>query len=177
MQKPLSTSLDEAEQFVQASEASDRTVLALPFICAAARAHRPRVDSNRKTRPRRFGALAIQPTAVPEVYYATIQNILGEEPEDDLWFFDADKAGRRGRCSTWGVYAIAHLVVLLGSVTSVSCRRSTVAKPTQLEDTAAPPARFRKRSHRHGRNRLDVTAPAPTTSLSTGRKANSSIPI
>jgi predicted dehydrogenase len=36
-----------------------------------------------------------------------------------------------------GVYAIAHLVTLLGSVTSVTCRMTTVAKPTSLEDTAS----------------------------------------
>ena len=135
MQKPLSTSLDEAEQFVQASEASDRTVLALPFVA------RPHVLTAREwIRTGKLGRVASAHSRFshggPEVYYATIQNILGEEPEDDLWFFDADKADV-GALFDMGVYAIAHLVLLLGSVTSVSCRRSTVAKPTQLEDTAA----------------------------------------
>ncbi|MCH8828276.1 MAG: Gfo/Idh/MocA family oxidoreductase [Planctomycetes bacterium] len=36
-----------------------------------------------------------------------------------------------------GVYSIASLVTLVGSVEAVTCRCRTVAKPTQLEDTAA----------------------------------------
>ncbi len=135
MQKPLSTSLDEAERFVQAAEASDRTVLALPYVA------RPHVLTARQwIRQGKLGRVASARSRFshggPEVYYATIQNILGEQPEDDLWFFDARQADV-GALFDMGVYAIAHLVALLGSVTRVSCRCSTVAKPTELEDTAA----------------------------------------
>src|SRR5690606_35444844 len=71
----------------------------------------------------------------PEVYYATIQTILDEPPADDLWFFDAQRADV-GAIFDMGVYAIAHLVAVLGSVQSVTCRTTTIAKPTSLEDTA-----------------------------------------
>ncbi len=135
MQKPLSTSLDEAEQFVQATEASDRTVLALPFVA------RPHVHAARKliaegVLGRISSAHARFSHGGPEVYYATIQQILAEESEDDLWFFDAAQADV-GALFDMGVYAIATLVTILGSVKNVTCRMSTVAKPTTLEDTAA----------------------------------------
>lgn len=135
MQKPLSTSLDEAEQFVQAAEASDRTVLALPFVA------RPHVLAARQLiEEGRLGTLSSAHARFshggPEVYYAGIQEILEEEPEDNLWFFDADRADV-GALFDMGVYAIAHLVTLMGSVTAVTGRCTTVAKPTRLEDTAS----------------------------------------
>jgi predicted dehydrogenase len=135
MQKPLSTSLQEAEQFVQAAERSEKTVLALPFVA------RPHVLAARQLIAR--GILGTISSAHarfshggPEVYYATIQAILDEEPEEELWFFDARKADV-GALFDMGVYSIAHLVTLVGSVKSVMCRCATVAKPTRLEDTAA----------------------------------------
>ncbi|MGE0375958.1 MAG: Gfo/Idh/MocA family protein [Planctomycetaceae bacterium] len=135
MQKPLSTSLHEAEQFVQAAEQSDRTVLALPFVA------RPHLLAARKLIAEgRIGQVSSAHSRFshggPEVYYATIQQILGEEPDDELWFFDANRADV-GALFDMGVYAIATLVTILGSVTHVTCRMSTVAKPTTLEDTAA----------------------------------------
>ena len=116
MQKPLSTSLDEAEQFVQAAENTDRTVLALPFVA------RPHVHAARKMIGEGeigtvSGAHARFSHGGPEVYYATIQQILEEETEDDLWFFDAQKADV-GALFDMGVYAIAHLVTMLGTVTT-----------------------------------------------------------
>lgn len=136
MQKPLSTSLDEAEAFVQRSDASDRTVLALPFVA------RPHVLAARELILQ--GKLGIVSSAHarfshggPEVYYATVQAILEEESDtEDLWFFDVSRADV-GALFDMGVYSIAHLVALLGSVTHVTCRMKTIAKPTQLEDTAA----------------------------------------
>jgi len=135
MQKPLSTSLDEADQFVNAVEQSDRTVLCLPDVS------RPHVVAAR--RAVQDGLLGTVSSAHarfshggPEVYYATIQAILEEEPEDNLWFFDAERADV-GALFDMGVYSIAHLVAILGSVTNVSCRMTTVSKPTKLEDTAA----------------------------------------
>lgn len=135
MQKPLSTSLEEAEQFVQAAENTDRTVLALPFV-ARPHVHAARKMINEGTLGTISGGHARFSHGGPEVYYATIQQILEEETEDDLWFFDAQKADV-GALFDMGVYAIAHLVTLLGSVTSVTCRMTTVAKPTSLEDTAS----------------------------------------
>ncbi len=135
MQKPLSTSLDEAEQFVQAAESTSCTVLALPFV---ARPHllaaRQMIADGRLGRV--SAGYARWSHGGPEVYYATIQQILEEEPEQELWFFDAQRADV-GALFDMGVYPIAILVTLLGSVTHVTCRMRTVAKPTTLEDTAA----------------------------------------
>ncbi len=135
MQKPLSTSLEEAEAFVRAAEQTDRTVLCLPYVA------RPHVLAARELIA--AGALGTISSAHsrfshggPEVYYATIQQILQEQPEDDLWFFDADRADV-GALFDMGVYAVAHLVALVGSVTAVTGRVATVHKPTRLEDTAA----------------------------------------
>ena len=134
IQKPLSTSLDEAEQFVRAVEASDRTVFALPYVS------KPHVLAARDyVKSGKLGTVSSATSRFshggPEVYYATIQEILGEEPTDDLWFFDAQKADV-GALFDMGVYSIAHLVAVLGSVVAVTCRATTIAKPTELEDTA-----------------------------------------
>ncbi|MBX3437666.1 MAG: Gfo/Idh/MocA family oxidoreductase [Planctomycetaceae bacterium] len=135
MQKPLSTSLDEADQFVRAAEQTDRTVLALPFVA------RPHLLAARELiTAGRIGTVSSAHARFshggPEVYYATIQQILEEEADDDLWFFDAKQADV-GALFDMGVYAIATLVTILGSVTHVTCRTRTVAKPTTLEDTAS----------------------------------------
>eukprot|EP00913_Durusdinium_trenchii_P013430 g12611.t1 len=135
MQKPLSTSLDEADQFVEAADASDRVVFALPYVST------PRVLAARRLAA--DGALGTISSAHarhshggPEVYYAGIQQILEEEADDNLWFFDADKADV-GALFDMGVYSIANLVTMVGNVAAVTCRCRTVAKPTRLEDTAA----------------------------------------
>jgi predicted dehydrogenase len=135
MQKPLSTSLDEADQFVEAVDASDRTVLALPYVST------PRVLAARQLiTSGNLGTIssahARHSHGGPEVYYAGIQQILEETSDDDLWFFDADRADV-GALFDMGVYSIANLVTLIGSVAEVTCRCKTVAKPTRLEDTAA----------------------------------------
>ena len=134
MQKPLSTSLDEADEFVKAVEAGEKIVFALPYVS------KPHVLAARDYA--RSGKLGTVSSATarfshggPEVYYATIQEILGEEPDDNLWFFDAKQADV-GALFDMGVYAIAHLVAVLGTVKAVTCRMTTIAKPTELEDTA-----------------------------------------
>ncbi|MAG92898.1 MAG: hypothetical protein CMJ48_04025 [Planctomycetaceae bacterium] len=135
MQKPLSTSLDEADQFVSAVEKTDRTVLALPFVSKpSVLAARQMVQDGKLGKVSSAHARASH--GGPEVYYATIQAILEEESEDDLWFFDADKADV-GALFDMGVYAIANLVSIVGSVTAVTARLTTVDKPTKLEDTAS----------------------------------------
>ena len=135
MQKPLSTSLAEADAFVAAVEGGDRTVLALPFVS------RPAVVAAREMVDR--GALGKISSAHarfshggPEVYYATIEALLEETPTDALWFFDAAQADV-GALFDMGVYSIAHLVAVLGSVKSVFCRCTNIDKPTTLEDTAS----------------------------------------
>jgi predicted dehydrogenase len=140
IQKPLSTSLEEAAAFVTAVEHSRCSVLALPFVA------RPHVLEAREwVREGRLGRVASAHARFshggPEVYYATIQAILEESPEEDLWFFDAAKADV-GALFDMGVYSIAHLCAVLGSVTEVMCISTTVAKPTTLEDTAAVLMRF-----------------------------------
>lgn len=134
MQKPLSTSLDEAERFVEAVEASDRTVLALPYVSMPSL-----LAAREMTTADRLGAVSAARCRFshggPEVYYAGIQQILEEQPADALWFFDADQADV-GALFDMGVYAIAILVTTCGSVRAVTGRCTTVAKPTRLEDTA-----------------------------------------
>lgn len=134
MQKPLSTSLEEANRFVDSVLASDRTVLALPYVSApVVLAARDYVRSDKLGKV--SSATARFSHGGPEVYYATIQALLEEEPEQALWFFDADQADV-GALFDMGVYSIAHLVAILGSVRAVMCSMTTVAKPTRLEDTA-----------------------------------------
>ncbi|MEX0716403.1 MAG: Gfo/Idh/MocA family oxidoreductase [Planctomycetaceae bacterium] len=135
MQKPLSTSLDEAERFVEAVEASDRTVLALPYMSMPSL-----LAAREMTTAGRLGTVSAARCRFshggPEVYYAGIQRILEEQPADALWFFDASQADV-GALFDMGVYAIAILVAVCGSVKAVTGRCTTVAKPTRLEDTAA----------------------------------------
>ena len=134
MQKPLSTSLDEAEQFVQAAENTDRTVLALPFVA------RPHVLAARKLiADGKLGTVSSAHSRFshggPEVYYAGIQAVLEEESDDDLWFFDAEKADV-GALFDMGVYAIA------------TSSRSSARQPP-LPESAKP-----SRSRRNWRTRL-----------------------
>lgn len=135
MQKPLSTTLEEAEQFVQATEAGSATVLALPYVSSP-----PVLAARKLVQDGTLGTVSAARARFshggPEVYYAGIQQIFGEQPADDLWFFDATQADA-GALFDMGVYAIARLVALVGSVTAVTARLTTVAKPTTLEDTAA----------------------------------------
>ncbi|MBW3542870.1 MAG: Gfo/Idh/MocA family oxidoreductase [Planctomycetes bacterium] len=171
MQKPLSTSLAEADRFVAAAEGclvgspslalragnqkrqraarvTDAPPLTkggpggvLPTVLALPHVSRPVILAARQMIA--AGKLGVISAAHarhshggPEVYYAGIQQILEEEPEDALWFFDAAKADV-GALFDMGVYAIANLVATVGSVRAVTARLTTVAKPTSLEDTAA----------------------------------------
>lgn len=135
MQKPLCTSLEEANQLVLASEAHPEQVV----YC------RPSFDQTVYEMRRQLaagavgkvsGALARYSHGGPEIYYAEVADAF-EEPrvEDDLWFFDAETSGG-GALIDMGVYSIANLVALLGKVDFVTARMTTVDKPTALEDTA-----------------------------------------
>ncbi|MCH9652635.1 MAG: Gfo/Idh/MocA family oxidoreductase [Planctomycetes bacterium] len=135
MQKPLSTSMDEADAFVEETDDHNQTVLALPYMS------NPHVLATRDyIQEGKLGTIssaqARSSHGGPEVYYAGIQEILEEKPTDDLWFFDADKADV-GALFDMGVYAIANLVGVVGAVKSVTAKLTTVSKPTRLEDTAS----------------------------------------
>ena len=135
MQKPLCTSMDEANQLLKASEARPgQVVYCRPSLDAAVYEMRRRLAAGAIGKV--SGALARHSHGGPEIYYAEVADAF-EEPrvEDDLWFYDADTAGG-GALIDMGVYSIANLVALLGKVDFVSARMATVDKPTALEDTA-----------------------------------------
>lgn len=135
MQKPLCTTVDEANQLVAASEARPAQVV----YC------RPSFDAVVYEMKRQLaagavgavsGALARHSHGGPEVYYAEVTDSFSEpRVENDFWFFDADTAGG-GALIDMGVYSIANIVALLGKVDHVTARMATVAKPTAMEDTA-----------------------------------------
>lgn len=135
MQKPLCTTLEEADQLVAASEMRPgQIVYCRPSFSAVVYEMRRQLTAGAIGTV--SGALARHSHGGPEVYYAEVSDSFNEPRiEGDFWFYDADKAGG-GALIDMGVYAIANIVVLLGKVESVTARMSTVAKPTKLEDTA-----------------------------------------
>ena len=135
VQKPLCTSMAEADQLVAASDSRPgQIVYCLPSFGPAACEMRRRIATGAIGLV--SGALSRHSHGGPEVYYAEVTDAF-EEPrvEGDFWFFDAEQAGG-GALIDMGVYAIANLVTLLGRVEAVSARMTTAAKPTSLEDTA-----------------------------------------
>lgn len=133
MQKPLAGDLGEADAFVKAAAASDRTVLCLPHFSAPVWSIRGLIDEGKLGKV--SSARARTSHGGPEVYYREILAIFGEEASDDLWFFDSKRAGV-GALFDMGVYAVAQLVALLGSARRVTAFTATVDKATDLEDTA-----------------------------------------
>ena len=135
MQKPLCTTLDEADLLVAASEARPRQVVyCRPSFDAAVYEMRRQLAAGAIGKV--SGALARHSHGGPEIYYTEVADAFEEQrAEQDLWFFDADTAGG-GALIDMGVYSIANLVALLGKVDHVTARMTTVDKPTALEDTA-----------------------------------------
>lgn len=135
MQKPLCTTLGEADQLVAASEMRPQQIVyCRPSFSAVV------YEMRRQLAARAIGtisgALARHSHGGPEVYYAEVSDSFNEpRVEGDFWFYDADQAGG-GALIDMGVYAIANIVALLGKVESVTARMRTVAKPTTLEDSA-----------------------------------------
>lgn len=135
MQKPLCTTVEEANQLVAASEARPAQIV----YC------RPSFDAIVVEMKRQLeagavgtvsGALARHSHGGPEIYYAEVTDSFKEpRVENDFWFFDADTAGG-GALIDMGVYSVANIVALLGKVNHVTARMTTVAKPTAMEDTA-----------------------------------------
>lgn len=133
MQKPLCGDLSEADAMVKAVEGSDRTFLCLPhFAPTVWTIHRLIEEGNLG---RITSARARTSHGGPEVYYREILSIFDEPVADDLWFFDAKRAGV-GALFDMGVYAVAQLVALLGMARRVTAFTATVDKATDLEDTA-----------------------------------------
>ena len=136
MQKPLCTTVEEADQLVAASEARPTQVV----YC------RPSFDGSVYEMRRQLaagaigkisGALARHSHGGPEIYYAEVADAFDEpRAEDNLWFYDSETAGG-GALIDMGVYSIANLVALLGEVDYVSARMTTLDKPTAMEDTAS----------------------------------------
>ena len=95
MQKPLCTTIDEADELVRASESRPELVV----YC------RPSFDAvvyemRRQLRAGSVGtisgAFARHSHGGPEVYYAEVTDSFDERRvENDFWFYDAESAGRR----------------------------------------------------------------------------------
>lgn len=135
MQKPLCTTMREADQLVAASEAlPEQIVYCRPSFGQVVYEMRRQIAAGAIGRV--SGALARHSHGGPEVYYAEVTDAFAEpRAENDFWFFDAGAAGG-GALIDMGVYAIATLVALLGKASAVTARMTTVAKPTVLEDSA-----------------------------------------
>ncbi len=132
MQKPLCGDMREADRFVEAVAASDRTVLVLPHFPAEIYTARAMVHAGAIGKP--SGAHGRTSHGGPEVYYQEVLDGF-EEPKGDLWFFDARQASV-GALFDMGVYAVSYLVAVLGAVRRVTGVTATLDKPTELEDTA-----------------------------------------
>ncbi len=132
MQKPLCDTVEDAERFVRAVEASDRTTLVLPHFAPTVYAARHLIADGSIGKV--SGVSGRSSHGGPEVYYAEVRDAF-EEKNDDLWFFDAKRASV-GALFDMGVYACSQVVVCGGNVKRVFGRTATVDKPTELEDTA-----------------------------------------
>ncbi|MCZ7648286.1 MAG: Gfo/Idh/MocA family oxidoreductase [Planctomycetota bacterium] len=137
MQKPLAPTLDEANRFVEAAEASDRIVYCLPQQnVPVVLAIRELIAAGRLGKL--SGAHARHSHGGPEVYYAEVRDLLGEpplKPGEKLWFFEAGEAAV-GALFDMGVYSVARLVGVLGSARRVIGMTGILDKPSEVEDTA-----------------------------------------
>jgi predicted dehydrogenase len=113
-------------------------VVCLPHYGADVRACRRLVRAGAIGKP--TGAHCRVSHGGPEVYYAEIRDAFNE-PDEGLWFFQSDQAAV-GALFDMGVYAVAALVTVMGTVTGVMGHTATLDKPTRLEDTATLILRF-----------------------------------
>ncbi len=133
MQKPLCANLEEANQFVAAVEASNQIAMCLPHFAPPIYAMKAAIE--RGDIGRVSGARARTSHGGPEVYYREVRAIFGEVDDEDLWFFDANRADA-GALFDMGVYAVSQMVALLGTISQVRAIVETFDKPTTLEDNA-----------------------------------------
>ncbi|MDB5296462.1 MAG: hypothetical protein JWO31_2445 [Phycisphaerales bacterium] len=135
VQKPLSGEMADAHRFVAACDAHpDRIAYCLPHFDDAVQTVRQMLRRGDLGKP--AGMRARTSHGGPEVYYREVAAFFGEPEPTDLWFFDAKKAGGVGALFDMGVYAVSHVVAVLGSIKRVTAVLATVDKPTTLEDTA-----------------------------------------
>lgn len=138
MQKPLASTIEDADRFVAACEKSDRVVYCLPQLnFPAVMAIRDLIAEGALGKV--SGAHSRYSHGGPEIYYAEVRDLLGEEPlkpGEKLWFFEAGEAAV-GALFDMGVYAIARLVAVLGSAKRVMGMAAILDKPSQVEDTAS----------------------------------------
>lgn len=132
IQKPLCGKMEEADAFVEAVAKTNKTVMALPHFGADSYKARDLIEAGAIGKVTGAGCRVSH--GGPEVYYAEVRDAFDEKSED-LWFFRASDASV-GALFDMGVYAVANLVSVLGSVQSVMGQVATVDKPTTLEDTA-----------------------------------------
>ena len=145
VQKPLCTTVEEANQLVAASESrSGQVVYCRPSFDAAVYEMKRQLTAGAIGTV--SGALARHSHGGPEVYYAEVTDTFNEpRVENEFWFYDADTAGG-GALIDMGVYSVANLVALLGKADYVTARMTTVAKPTAMEDTATLILEFANRA-------------------------------
>jgi len=132
VEKPLCADMTEADAFVAAAEGTDKTVMCMPHFGAGEYTLRKLVQEGAIGKV--SGARCRTSHGGPEIYYAEIRDTFGEK-EQDLWFFDAKRASV-GALFDMGVYAVARLVAVLGTVKKVTGFVGTLDKPTELEDVA-----------------------------------------
>ena len=125
MQKPLCGDMNEANDFVEAVEKSNHTVMCLPHFSSQVYKIRQMITEGAIGRV--SGARYRTSHGGPEIYYAEIRDLFGET-DDDLWFFDAKRASV-GALFDMGVYAISHLVAILGSFAKVLASLQHLTNP------------------------------------------------
>ncbi len=134
MQKPLCADMVEADAFVAAADAHpNQTVFCLPHFPDVFHALREQIAGGAVRAL--SGGNARTSHGGPEIYYREITQLFGEPDPQELWFFDAKQAAV-GALFDMGVYAVAHLVAMMGTIRRVTAQTSTFGKPTDLEDTA-----------------------------------------
>ncbi|MCW8130010.1 MAG: Gfo/Idh/MocA family oxidoreductase [Planctomycetota bacterium] len=138
MQKPLAPTIDEANRFVAAVEASPKITYCLPQLTnPAILAIRDLIAQGKLGKI--SGAHCRTSHGGPEVYNAEVRDLLGEaplKPGEKLWFFEAGEAAV-GALFDMGVYSIAKLVGVLGPAKRVMGMTAILDKPSQVEDTAS----------------------------------------
>ena len=133
VQKPLCGARAEADAMVAAAAGSDRTALILPHFAPPIYDFRRRMAAGEIGRVGNLRARTAH--GGPDVYYREVARIFGEPEPRELWFFDAAQASV-GALFDMGVYAVAQIVALGGTVRRVAALTTTFDKPTQLEDSA-----------------------------------------
>ena len=135
VEKPLAGEMAQADEFVAAADGTRKTVFCMPHFVDVFHTVKKHVREGAIGKV--SGGRARTSHGGPEIYYREVSQFFGEPMPEDLWFYDAEKAGGVGALFDMGVYAVAHMVAMLGTVRRVSAITATFGKPTTLEDTAS----------------------------------------